>query len=132
VLEAGPRGDGIALRLGSMVLELGRADAERLHEVIGRALMPGQPAAQCIRLNCGHPQARHDGSRPGAPCEDCGCQGWTPAAGAASGVSPGMICEMEAGRKGCSLRVAHALATALGATVDAMLRADDQEAVARA
>lgn len=34
----------------------------------------------CARLGCGHAQARHDGSRPGSPCEDCdpasGCRGW--------------------------------------------------------
>lgn len=41
--------------------------------------------------------------------------------GIASGVSHGFICDMEAGRKGCTLRIAHALATALDVTVDAMI-----------
>lgn len=45
--------------------------------------------------------------------------------GAASGISYGFICEMEAGRKGCSLRAAHALAEALDTGVDAMIAEDD-------
>jgi len=40
-------------------------------------------ARGCIRLNCGHPQPRHDAGRPGSPCEDCDCRAWVPPAGEA-------------------------------------------------
>lgn len=62
-------------------LEFAPDELAKLLELLGRAAMPGQvPVTGCVRLNCSHPQARHDGSRPNSPCEDCGCQGWTPPA----------------------------------------------------
>lgn len=55
-----PREDGgITMRIGSLSLDLERAEAERLHEETGRALMPGQPAvaeAQCLASSCPPPR----------------------------------------------------------------------------
>lgn len=52
------------------------------------------------------------------------------ALGDSAGISAGFICEMEAGRKGCTLRVAHAIAEALDTTIDAMIGEDDLKAAA--
>lgn len=45
---------GITLHLGSLSLDLERAEAERLHEETGRALMPGQ-VPPLVTRPAGHP-----------------------------------------------------------------------------
>jgi transcriptional regulator with XRE-family HTH domain len=42
-----------------------------------------------------------------------------------AGISRGMLSRIETGARGCGLPVAHALATALGTTVDAMITEAD-------
>lgn len=79
-----PRGDGgITLRLGSLVLELEPAGAGQLHEEIGRALMPGQPAtcAYC-EDDPDHPDPDNAGT---CTCHAPGCgRGWCPKRDAAA------------------------------------------------
>lgn len=55
-MRVAPREDGgITMRIGSLSLDLERAEAERLHEGIGRALMPGQPAVAEVPVDACQP-----------------------------------------------------------------------------